>query len=322
MRPKKSKVLFLDDFENAFANNPKINALKIRADLDFNTRPLRGEELTKALSDATGVVLMRDRTPFGAKELAAAQSLRFVIYTGTRNNLLDSNACEAKGIPIFNTEFGPSKASTCELTWGLILAALKRLEPSFNVMREPLSDWRANLHYPNLSDVLEGETIGLIGLGNIGSRVSKVAQAFGMTVLAWSPNMTAERARSVGASFASLEHILAKAKVISLHLVLGPTTRNLIDEAAMKSMRRDSVIVNTSRSGLINQKDLIKALQKGRPAMAALDVFDEEPLPADHPFRSMPNVVMTPHMGFVANPVYLKFTDTVAQHLDQLLPQE
>lgn len=321
MTSAKASVLFLDDFENAFANTQSIRALESRATFHYNCKPLRGAALAQALSGATGLVLMRDRTPFGHKELDLAPDLKFVIYTGTRNNLLDSAACEARGIPVLNTEFGPSKASTCELTWALILGALKRIEPGLAVMRNPQSDWRENLHYPNLCDILEGETMGLIGLGNIGARVAKVAQAFGMTTLAWSPNMTAERAQAAGAVHVSLDELLAQSKVVSLHMVLAASTRNMINAGALSAMRSDSVIVNTSRSALINETDLISALKQGRPAMAALDVFDTEPLPADHPFRSMPNVLMTPHLGFVANPVYATFTETVARHLDRLLPR-
>jgi len=321
MSSAKPSILFLDDFENAFVNTESIRALESRAALHYNSKPLRGQTLTQALSGATGVVLMRDRTPFGPKELDAAPYLKFVIYTGTRNNLLDTAACEARGIAVFNTEFGPSKASTCELTWALILGALKRLEPGVAVMRNGRSDWRANLHYPNLCDILEGETMGLIGLGNIGARVAKVAQAFGMKTLAWSPNMTAERAQAAGAIHVSLNELLAQSKVVSLHMVLAPSTRNMINASALSAMRTDSVIVNTSRSALINEADLINALRQGRPAMAALDVFDTEPLQADHPFRTMPTVLMTPHLGFVANPVYATFTETVAKHLDRLLPR-
>ena len=321
MTSTKPNILFLDDFENAFANTPAIMALADRANLLLNSQPLRGQALTDGLATATGVVLMRDRTAFGAKELDAAPHLKFVIYTGTRNNLLDSAACEARGIPVFNTEFGPSKASTCELTWSLILGALKRLEPGMQVLRTPGADWRQNLHYPNLCDILEGETLGLIGLGNIGARVAKVGQAFGMKTLAWSPNMTAERAQAAGAIYVPLDQLLAESKVVSLHMVLAPTTRNMIDAKALAKMRSDALIVNTSRSALINEADLLAALKQGRPAMAALDVFDVEPLPDDHPFRTMPNVTMTPHLGFVANPVYATFTETVAKHLDGLLPR-
>ncbi|MEY2777178.1 MAG: hypothetical protein RLY30_1276 [Pseudomonadota bacterium] len=316
----KPVVLFLDDFEHSFSNTPRICALSDRASLRFHTAPLRGAALDQALSEATGLVLMRDRTPFGARELSLAPNLKFVIYTGTRNNLLDEAACEARQIPVHNTQFGPSKASTCELTWALILASLKRLEAGMRNLREPDADWRRGLHFPALADILEGETLGLIGLGNIGQRVARVGQAFGMRVLAWSPNLTPERAQAGGAEWASLENLLSLSKVVSLHMVLAPTTRGLMNADRLALMRSDSLLVNTSRAGLVAEQDLLKALERGRPAMAALDVFEQEPLPADHPFRSLDQLTLSPHLGFVANPVYATFTETVADHLERLLP--
>ncbi len=316
----KPVVLFLDDFEHAFSNTPRIRALDRIATLELNTSPLRGAALESALARASGVVLMRDRTPFGARELSLAPHLKFVVYTGTRNNLLDEAACQAREIPVFNTQFGPSKASTCELTWALILASLKRVEAGIKVLREPHADWRQGLHFPQLADILEGETLGLIGLGNIGARVARVGQAFGMRVLAWSPNLTPERAQAGGAEWASLDELLRHSKAVSLHMVLADTTRGLINAERLASMRPDSVLVNTSRAGLVVEQDLLNALKEGRPSMAALDVFEQEPLPADHPFRTMSQVTLSPHLGFVANPVYATFTETVADHLERLLP--
>jgi phosphoglycerate dehydrogenase-like enzyme len=316
----KPVVLFLDDFEHAFSNTPRIRALERMATLELHSAPLRGVALQTALSRASGVVLMRDRTPFGEAELNQAPHLKFVIYTGTRNNLLDEAACQARSIPVFNTQFGPSKASTCELTWALILASLKRLEAGFKVLREPHADWRQGLHFPQLSDILEGETLGLIGLGNIGARVARVGQAFGMRVLAWSPNLTVERAQAGGAQWSSLEDLLRLSKAVSLHMVLADSTRGLINAERLAAMRPDSVLVNTSRAGLVVEHDLLNALKQGRPAMAALDVFEQEPLPSDHPFRTMEQLTLSPHLGFVANPVYATFTETVADHLERLLP--
>jgi len=316
----KCRILFLDDFEGGFAHSPAILALSSRADLVFHSKSLRGDALADALSQADGLVLMRDRTPFGEPELTLAPRLKFLIYTGTRNNLLDEAACAARGIPVLNTEFGPSKASTCELTWALVLAAVKRFEQGLTVMRSNQLDWRHGLQYPALPDVLESETFGLIGLGQIGTRVARVAQAFGMKTIAWSPNLTHERAESAGSSLVPLERVLSEAKVVSLHLVLAPSTKGLMNRETLALMRNDSVLVNTSRSGLVVEGELVAALNRGRPAAAALDVFDEEPLSADHPFRSMPQVTLTPHLGFVSNPVYRVFTETVATHLSRLLP--
>ncbi|MEY3572190.1 MAG: hypothetical protein RJA77_105 [Pseudomonadota bacterium] len=316
----KPVVLFLDDFEHAFSNTPRIRALDGAATLEIHTSPLRGTALESALARASGIVLMRDRTPFGESELSHAPHLKFVIYTGTRNNLLDEAACQARAIPVFNTQFGPSKASTCELTWALLLASLKRVEAGMRVLREPLADWRQGLHFPHLADILEGETLGLIGLGNIGSRVARVGQAFGMRVLAWSPNLTPERAQAGGAEWSSLEDLLGQSKAVSLHMVLADTTRGLMNADRLALMRPDSVLVNTSRAGLVVERDLLLALEAGRPSMAALDVFEQEPLPADHPFRTMDQVTLSPHLGFVANPVYATFTETVADHLERLIP--
>ena len=315
----KPLILFLDDYEHLFAHSPEVMALADRARLEIHTEPLRGEALSQALHRATGLVLMRDRTPIGERELAMAPNVKFIIYTGLRNALLDEAACKARNIPVFNTEFGPTKASTCELTWALILAAMKRLEPGFLAMRDSDAGWRAGLHFPGLCEVLEGETLGLIGLGQIGARVAKVGQAFGMQVVTWSPNMTTERAAEQGAKAVSLETLLATSKVVSLHLVLSASTRHLLNAANLGQMRSDALLVNTSRSGLINEHDLAAALKLGRPAMAALDVFDEEPLPADHPFRDMRQVTLSPHLGFVANPVYEIFANTVAQRLKEQL---
>ncbi|CAM8622769.1 SerA Phosphoglycerate dehydrogenase and related dehydrogenases [Burkholderiales bacterium] len=315
----KPLILFLDDYEHLFAHSPEVMAFSDRARLEIHTEPLRGEALAQALHRATGLVLMRDRTPVGERELDMAPHLQFVIYTGLRNALLDEAACKARNIPVFNTEFGPTKASTCELTWALILAATKRLEPGFLALRNPDAGWRAGLHYPGLCDVLEGETLGLIGLGQIGARVAKVGQAFGMRVVTWSPNMTPARAAEHGATAVSLDELLATSKVVSLHLVLSAATRYLLQAKNLSQMRPDAVLVNTSRSGLIHEQDLAAALKAGRPGMAALDVFDEEPLPADHPFRHMRQVTLSPHLGFVANPVYDIFAKTVAHHLEGLL---
>jgi phosphoglycerate dehydrogenase-like enzyme len=201
------------------------------------------------------------------------------------------------------------------------LASLKKLEPGFANLRQPSRDWRQGLAYPSLTEVLEGQTLGIIGLGVIGQKVARVAQAFGMQVLAWSPNLTPERAQAAGVQWSPKADLLARSKVVSLHMVLSATTQGLLTQDDLLSMRPDALLVNTSRSALVHEQSLLLALRAGRPGLAALDVFDEEPLPADHPFRSMPNLTMTPHLGFVANPVYEVFTQTVAAHLDRLLPQ-
>lgn len=319
----KPSILVLDDFESSFVNSTEIQALRSRAELRIETQPLRGQALHQALADADIVVLMRDRTPFGEAELQVSPRLRALIYTGTRNGLLDAAACAARGIPVFNTPFGPSKAATCELTWALILAAFKRLEPAFPAARAGGAQWRAGLQYPqSLCEVLEGETLGLIGLGEIGRRVASVAKAFGMQVIAWSPNLTPDRAAAEGATAVPLDELLEVSRVVSLHLVLAASTRHVVGAPQMARMRPDSLLVNTSRSGLIDTEALVTALELGRPAMAALDVFDVEPPPAGHRLGQMPQCVLTPHLGFVARPVYDQFVSTSAEHLRRLLSDD
>jgi phosphoglycerate dehydrogenase-like enzyme len=163
--------------------------------------------------------------------------------------------------------------------------------------------------------MLAGERLGLVGLGEIGGRVARVGAAFGMPVVAWSPNLTAERAAAHGAALVPLDELLATAKVVSLHLVPSAATRHLIDAARLASMRRDAILVNTSRSALLDTDALVQALAAGRPGSAALDVFDEEPLPPQHPLRRLPNAVLTPHLGFVARPVFERFAAGVVECL-------
>jgi phosphoglycerate dehydrogenase-like enzyme len=172
--------------------------------------------------------------------------------------------------------------------------------------------WRP---HDTLSPVLHGQTIGIAGLGEIGGRVANVARAFGMNVVAWSPNMTAERAAEKGAKSVSFDELVATSHVITTHLVLGPTTKNLFGAAQFAAMRNDAIFVNTSRAGLVDEAALVAALQAGRPAMAALDVFSVEPLPASHPLTTLPNVVLTPHLGFVCEPVFRKFYGDMVEGL-------
>ena len=295
-------IVVLDDLEHAFESLADWSPVRERANLTVMTRPLQGEDLLRQIRDADVLVLMRDRTPLKSPLIAQLPRLKLVVFTGTRNLALDTEALAARGIPVCHTGWGPSKDSTAELTWTLILAAHKRLAENSRALQA--GQWRS----PHaLLPVLKGETLGLIGLGEIGSRVARYAQAFGMRVLAWSPRMTAERAQAQGAEFVELDTLLAESKVVSLHLVVTPQSTGLLNAERLARMRPDSILVNTSRSSLVNTADLVQALQQGRPGQAALDVFDREPLPADDPLCSLPQVLLSPHLGFVAAPVFETF---------------
>lgn len=302
------RIAVLGDYERALTRLADWSAIQAQADVAFHHAPLRGEALAAVLREVEVLVLVRDRTPLDAATLRMAERLRYVVFTGTRNTTLDVEALRARGIPVANTEWGPSKESTCEMTWALILAATRQLEMQMATMR--LGGWRPAEALP-LPGVLHGERLGLIGLGEIGKRVARVGKALGMEVVTWSPRMTPERAAAEGVTAVSLEALLSTSRVVSLHLVPTAETTRLINAERLALMRADALLVNTSRSALIDMDALPRALDRHRPAMAALDVFDVEPVPADHPLRGRTDVVVTPHTGFVSEPVFTIFAKGV-----------
>jgi phosphoglycerate dehydrogenase-like enzyme len=310
------RIVVVGDTEQALRRLGHWETIEGHAQVSMHAGPLNGQPLVDALKDADAVVLLRDRTPFDAALLEQLPKLRYVIFTGTRNSTIDLPALAARGIPVSCTEWGPSKDSTCEMTWALILGATRQLEQQTALLRH--GQWRAGAAEP-LARVLHGQTLGLIGLGEIGGRVAKVGQALGMDVITWSPRMTPERAAAQGVTAVSLEDLLGRSHVVSLHLVVIPATRHLLNAERLALMQPDSLLVNTSRSALIDSAALVNALEKGRPGFAALDVFDVEPLPLNNPLRQLPNVLLTPHLGFVAEPVFQRFADGVTECLEAWL---
>ena len=305
----KPRIVVLDDYEDSLRRTADWSAVEARAEVVVHTARLRGDALLGQVAEADAIVVVRDRTPFKAELIGKLPKLRCFIFTGARNTQLDMEAMKARGIPVGCTEMGESKASTTEIAWALILAAAKRLEAYMGLVRK--GGWRDAGPLPA---VLAGERLGLVGFGGIGARVGKVGLAFGMEVVTWSPHMTAERAQAGGARSVTLEELLSTSKVVSLHLVPSPETRRLIDAKRMAAMRPDSILVNTARSALIDMAALPAALDAGRPAVAALDVFDDEPL-ADSALASRKDVVLTPHLGFVNDPVFARFGPGVVSNL-------
>lgn len=316
MSSARPRIVVLDDTERALRRLADWSGIDAQADVTVHHAPLTGAALVDTLKDADAIVLMRDRTPFGAELLAQLPKLRYLVFTGTRNARLDLAALAARGIPVSCTEFGPSKDSTCELTWTAILAATKQLDS--HTARLKAGQWRSDAALP-LPGALAGQRLGLIGLGEIGGRVAKVGKALGMDVVGWSPRMTAERAAGQGVGFLPLEELLATSRVVSLHLVVLPTTRHLMNAERLGLMQPGSLLVNTSRSELIDTPALVQALKRGRPGFAALDVFDTEPLPLNDPLRELPNVLLTPHLGFVTEPVFRRFAEGVTECLQAWL---
>ena len=306
------RIAVLADIEQALPRLADWSAIQALADVEFINHPPAGEKLIALLREADALVLMRDRVPLNAALIDQLPKLRYVVFTGTRNTTLDLTALQARGIPVSHTEWGPSKASTCEMTWALILGALRHMEQETARLRA--GQWRA-AHPQALGGVLHGQTLGLIGLGEIGSRVARVGQAFGMDVVTWSPNMNAERAAAHGVRALALEELLGQSKIVSLHLVPSTVTRHLLNAERLACMRNDAILVNTSRAALIDHQALGAALRQGRPGYAALDVFDVEPLPLDDSLRSLPNALLSPHLGFVTEPVFQRFAQGVVEGL-------
>ena len=309
-------IVVVGDTEQALRRLGHWQTIEGQAQVSMHAGPLSGTALVEALRDADAVVLVRDRMPFDAALLAQLPHLRYVIFTGSRNSTIDLPALTARGIPVRCTEWGPSKDSTSEMTWALILGAARQLEQQTTLLRH--GQWRAGTAEP-LGRVLHGQTLGLIGLGEIGGRVAKVGKALGMDIITWSPRMTPERAAAQGVTAVSLEDLLTRSDVVSLHLVVLPATRHLLNAERLALMRPDSLLVNTSRSALIDSAALVKALAKGRPGFAALDVFDIEPLPLNDPLRNLHNVLLTPHLGFVTEQVFQRFSDGVTECLEAWL---
>ena len=307
-------IVILGDYERAlrrFSNWDKLDAV---GNLTIHHEPLRDEALYEAVKDADAIAIVRDRAPLNEGMIARLPKLKFLMFTGERNGTLDSAALIARNIPIGVTPGGPSKETTAELTWALILGASKRLVEENKLISS--GGWRDEL---SVLPMLSGERLGVMGLGSIGSRVARVGAAFGMEIVTWSPRMTPERAAAENAKSVSLEELLKTSKIVTMHLVAGPGTKGLISADQLALMRPDSILVNTSRSALINMADLQTALKSGRPGQAAVDVFDIEPLPENDPLRNTPNLLVTPHLGFIAEPIFETFSKGITATLEAWL---
>jgi D-3-phosphoglycerate dehydrogenase len=265
------------------------------------------EEAAAKLAPFEILVLMRERTPFPRALIERLPNLRFIALTGLRSASLDLAACTERRIPVSNTGAGATSAVTAEFAFLLILAAARDFAKAERNMRAGL--WHEGLRG---GTVLEGRRLGVIGLGKLGARVAGYGKAFGMDVVAWSQNLTPERAREAGVAYASKEELLATSDFVTLHLVLSERTRGLIGEKELARMKPGAVLVNTSRGPIVDEKALLAALSSGRLAHAALDVYDVEPLPAEHPLRRMENVTLSPHLGYVSEEVLRTFwTDAI-----------
>jgi phosphoglycerate dehydrogenase-like enzyme len=298
------RIAILDDYQNvatSLADWDSLPDCKVQAFSDHLTDPT---ELQARLAEFEIIVAMRERTPFDASLFHRLPKLRLLVTTGSRNGAIDMRAARERGVLVCGT--GGLGYPTGELAWALIMAHMRRIPAEDAAVRQ--GRWQTTLGLG-----LSGKTLGIIGLGRQGTRVAGFAKAFQMEIVAWSPNLTEERAAAAGARLLPLHDLLRASDIVTIHLVLGPTTRGLIGAEEFAAMKRSAVIVNTSRGPIISEAALVSALKEGQIAGAALDVYDEEPLRPDHPLLTAPNTVLTPHMGYVTKENYRVFyADAVA----------
>jgi phosphoglycerate dehydrogenase-like enzyme len=292
-----TQVVILDDYQSVALQFGDWDAVRQVADVAAYPDHLADEgAVAVRLQDAEIVVAMRERTPFTRSLFEQLPKLRLLITTGMRNAAFDMEAARDAGVTVCGT--GGLGQPTAELTWGLILALLRRIPAEHSAVLD--GRWQIDI-----GEGVHGKTLGVVGLGRLGSQVAKVGLAFGMEVLAWSQNLTAERANEAGVALAaSKEDLLRRSDVVTIHLILSERTQGLLGAAELGLMPDSAYLINTSRGPIVDESALVEALQAHAIAGAGLDVFDVEPLPPGHPFLSLDNVVLTPHVGYVTKETY------------------
>jgi phosphoglycerate dehydrogenase-like enzyme len=309
-------VAVLDDYQQLALESADWERLKRRglAVSVFHEAFASQDDAAAKLAPFEVLVLMRERTPFPRALIERLPKLKFIALTGLRSASLDLAACSARKVPVCNTRAGSTSAVTAEFCFLLMLAAARDLAKAERGMRA--GRWHEGI---GGGVVLEGKRLGLLGLGKLGSRVAGYAKAFGMEVVAWSQNLTAEKAAAAGAAYVSKEDLFRTSDFVSIQLVLSDRSRGLVGAAELALMKPTAILVNTSRGPIVEEKSLLAALRGGRLAHAALDVYDTEPLPLDHPLRSMDNVTLSPHLGYVSEDVYRTFWGDCVENIEAWL---
>ena len=292
----------LDDYQQTALSRADFSALAGQVRFDVYHEHLDDTEAVIERLNAYDMVLaMRERTPFGRDRLSRLPKLKLLITTGLKNASIDVQAAKDHAITVCGTPGFPG--STAELTWGLLLSIMRHLPQEMDGFKKANPQWQQTVGRD-----LQGLTLGVLGLGTLGARVARYGRAFDMEVLGYSRSFTAEKAASMDITYVSgLAEMSARADIISLHLPLNTETRGMIGAAELSHMKQGVILLNTSRGPLIDEQALIAALHSGQVSAAGLDVFDVEPLPSDHPFRTMPSVHATPHLGYVTQNSYRAF---------------
>lgn len=304
----------LDDYQDVALPMADWSGLAPRVRVDRFDRHLDGEAaVATALEGYDIVVAMRERTAFPASLLERLPRLRLLVTTGMVNASIDMAAARRLGIVVSGTR--GSVGSAAELAWGLLLALMRNLPAEARNLRDRGQRWQTSLGRD-----LKGKTLGVVGLGRLGRRVAGYGRAFDMNVLGWSKNNSPERCAALGIDFAAtLDELLERSDVVCLHLALNPETRGIVGARELARMKDDAVIINAARGPLIEERALVAALESRRIGGAALDVFDTEPLPDNHPYRTLPNVIATPHIGYVTRETYAIYYGDAVESIDRWL---
>jgi phosphoglycerate dehydrogenase-like enzyme len=299
------RCAILDDYLNLALGIADWSKISDRVDATVFNEPFASTEAAaSALKDFEIICAMRERTPFPRTLFAALPKLKLLITSGMRNAAIDMEAAKDHQVVLCGTQWG--RDPTAPLTMGLILELTRNIGRENARMHagEPLQKF--------VGMEIEGKTLGVIGLGKLGSKVSGMAKAFGMNVIAWSPNLTPERCKEVGVSYATKEELFATADIVTIHVVLSQRSRGLVGAAELARMKSTSYLVNTARGPIVDEAALLEALRQKKIAGAAVDVFAVEPLPVEHPFRKLDNIVLTPHLGYVTG-------DSFRNHYSQMV---
>jgi phosphoglycerate dehydrogenase-like enzyme len=289
------RVAILDDYQNVALSFADWSRLPAHVAVTVFTRHFEGEELVRTIAPFDVLVIMRERTPFPRALIERLPNLKLLVTTGSRNLGIDLAACRDHGVIVCGTEAGSSP--TAELAWGLILAVARNIAREDRALRE--GRWQSTVGF-----ALKGKTLGILGLGKLGSQMSQIGRAFGMRVIAWSQNLTPARAAEAGAIRVEKDELFRAADVLTIHVLFSERTRGLVGREEIALMKRSAVLINTARAGIVDEAALIEALDAGRLAGAGLDVYGREPLPPDAPILRAANTVLTPHLGYVTRETY------------------
>jgi phosphoglycerate dehydrogenase-like enzyme len=303
------KAAILDDYQDAASGLGDWDKLKDQVEFVFFTNHQTDEkEVADRLQDFDIVMMNRERTPFLKSQLDKLPNLKLLMTSGMRNFSIDIAAAQANGVVVCGTQSVSN--STPELTWGLILSLARQIPKEDRLLREG-GYWQTTV-----GKGLQGRVLGIVGLGRLGSMVAKVGVAFGMKIIAWSPNLTEERAAEHGATLATKEKLFSTADFVTLHMPLSDRSRGIVGAEDIAIMRSDSYLINTSRGPLVEERALVAALENNAIAGAGLDVYDVEPLPLDHPYRRLENTVLTPHLGYVVEDSYRQSHNQMIENIE------